>query len=366
MGEELQDTGQILEKIRQAASNLGLIFIGSTSLHVGSEFQRFSEWLRLGHHAGMSFLEKNTEIRQDPRKLLPGARSVIVVAMNYFLGDKLHPKAGPVRPRIAQYARLRDYHKVLRQLGEELAKLLQTEFSTQSIQCRVVVDSAPILERAVAARAGSGFIGKNTCFIHPKLGSWLLLAEILTTADLPTTPPLKTIPQKRSSEGGCGSCRRCQVFCPTGALNKDYVLDANLCLAYWTIEHRGLIPEKFWPWMAEYYFGCDICQLICPYNRSARVLEDQSQVLIKEPPSLFAVATMDHVAYERMFGGTPMTRAKRHGLKRNALIAMAVTNDPRLNEAMELAVQGEPEAIVQQTADQIRRWLCRDQQNSST
>lgn len=305
----------------------------------------------------MSFLESNVELRRDPRKLLPGARSVIAVGMNYYLGDKLRSSEWGVTPRIAQYARLRDYHRFLRRLGEDLADWISEALAPESISNRVLVDTAPILERSIAARAGGGFIGKNTCFIHPKLGSWILLAEILTTADLSFESPHNVVPSTRSEHGGCGSCRRCQVYCPTGALNLDYVLDANRCLAYWTIEHRGVIPEEFWPWLGKYYFGCDICQLVCPYNRGAKILENQNLVHFKQPPSLFDIATMDQSGYERMFGGTPMTRAKRHGLKRNALIAMAVTDHPQLFSAMKLAPQGEAESVVSDTVNQIVLWL---------
>src|SRR5690606_6307703 len=135
---------------------------------------------------------------------------------------------------------------------------------------RVMVDTAPVLERALAAKTARGFIGKNTCYIHPLLGSFLMLGVVLTDIPLPSDERVPVDPARHLPSGGCGACRECQVHCPTGALDADYRIDAKKCLAYWTIEHRGVIPERFWPWIGTYYFGCDICQITCPYNMKDR------------------------------------------------------------------------------------------------
>ena len=347
---------EILNNLQRRVEGLGLTWLGVADLGPEPDFARYIKWIHEKRHAGMGYLESNLEIRRDPRALLPGAKSVILVALGYYLGDKLRPRRNDEPPRIAQYARLRDYHRELRKRAETVARDIREHHDNAMVGTRVVVDSAPILERALAARAGGGFIGKNTCFISPNFGSWLLLAEILSTVALPASSGPEVDASKRSEVGGCGTCRRCQVYCPTGALDHAYSLDANRCIAYWTIEHRGLIPEAIWPWLGQYYFGCDICQLACPYNRSAVVQNEQNLVKIATPPSLFEVAIMNQSAYERLFAGTPMTRAKRHGLKRNALIAMAVTKDSRLDEAMDLAVMNEPESVVADTVAQIQRW----------
>jgi len=301
----------------------------------------------------MDFMTAHQELRADPRGLLAGARVAIIVGLPYNRGDKLHDASSP--PRIAQYARWRDYHKTLKQRGELVLADVHARFDTGAVG-RVVVDSAPIMERALAARGGRGFIGKNTCFIDPDQGSFFLLSELLTTADLPVAVAKPVDPATRTVEGGCGTCKRCQVNCPTGALSEDYRLDANLCLSYWTIEHRGTIPEKFWPWLKQYYFGCDLCQLACPYNRGAAVAAADATLKLEPAPDLFDVATMDASGYERMFGGTPMTRAKRTGLMRNALIAMSVTSDARLPKAMAIAAMMEPDGVVAETLEQIRRF----------
>lgn len=348
---------EIREILRDAAATLELTWLGVVEIGLEPDFPHYVRWLDEKRHAGMSYLERNLDVRQDPRLLLTGARSVIILGFSYYLGDKLRPLMGKGPPRIAQYARFRDYHRELRERCEVVAGRLREFFAPDIVNTRVLVDSAPILERSLAARGGAGFIGKNTCFISPKAGSWLLLAEILTTYPLPASPRPLIDNSKRTSVGGCGTCQRCQIYCPTGALDQAYSLDANRCLAYWTIEHRGTIPEHIWPWLGEYYFGCDICQLVCPYNRLAVKQTNQAFLKLKSPPTLFEVAVMDQVGYERMFGGTPMTRAKRCGLKRNALIAMTVTGDPQLEEALERSVINETDPVVAQTVDQIRYWL---------
>ena len=160
-------------------------------------------------------------------------------------------------------------------------------------------------------------------------------------------------PEERTKDGGCGSCRRCAVFCPTGALDKAYSLDSKKCLSYYTIEHRGTVPFEFWPHFKKYFFGCDICQLVCPYNRGVSLTE---KIYQKLPPSvdLFEVATMDQKFYEDLFGGTPLTRAKKEGLQRNALIAMTVTGDSRLEEALEVLKGEVVKPVLLDTLLQIR------------
>jgi epoxyqueuosine reductase len=344
---------EVQAEVTRLVAAAGLRLFGMVSLDPdGGAFGRFQRWLADGRHAGMSYLKAHLELREDPRRLLAGARAALVVGLPYSLGDRL-PRRGET-PRIAQYARLADYHKILWRKGDGILAELHARFGPGAVG-RVVTDSAPLLERSLAAKSGGGFIGKNTCFIDPEAGSFFLLGELLTTLPLPTAEAEPIDPAKRSVRGGCGPCRRCQVHCPTGALNQDYTLDANQCLAYWTIEHRGTIPERFWPWLELYVFGCDICQLVCPYNRKANPSAGRDLARLKETPPLFAIATMTQEDYERMFAGTPMTRAKRGGLMRNALIAMTVTKDPRLEEALRLAAErGAGEEVVLATIGQIR------------
>ena len=357
----------IRSKLAHEFAQRNLILLGIVDLDVRRDYQRFQEWLSQGKNASMAWLQEHSSLRADPSLFLPGARNAIVYAFTYNLGDRLH--GDEPAPMVAQYARLPDYHKFMKRLGQEVLDwLVQTSqkdgengeisHNTQSTAGRVLVDSAPVFERALAAKTVAGFIGKNTCFIHPEAGSFLLLGEILTTLELPIDAPAAVDPDRRDpSKGGCGTCRRCQVSCPTGALNVDYSIDAARCLSYWTIEHRGLIPLEFWAGVGKYWYGCDICQLVCPYNRET---DGPIGFAIRSIPPLREVVVMDQAFYERHFGGTPMTRAKRDGLRRNALIAMTVTSDPHLPEALDHLRSngwaGESDVIIG-TFAQVETWL---------
>lgn len=303
----------------------------------------------------MDFLTRNQDLRADPSKLLPGAKSALVFGFNYYQGDRATYYRSTPEPRVAQYARLRDYHRFLKDCCTKIGAACHTQASN----FRVLVDSAPVLERAIARKSGSGFIGKNTCFISPTHGSFVLLAEILSTEIEPqphASSPDPIDPNQRSARGGCGTCQRCQVHCPTGALDSAWQLDANRCLSYWTIEHRGTVPFEYWPHFKLYWFGCDICQLVCPWNRHATVAHRTDLARITEKLNLAEVATMDQPSYERMFGGSPMTRAKIAGLRRNALIAMAVTGHVELPQVLRLTAQ-DPDPVLVATTAQVQEWL---------
>ncbi len=333
------------DNLALACASQGLLFLGFTHLGYRRDFERFTQWLGEKRHADLHYLEKYPDVRAEPRKLLEGAKSAIILGLPYFIDDK-----NPA-PKVARYARYRDYHQVLREKGEAVAAQF---FSASTF--RVTVDSAPLLERALAAQTARGFIGKNTLYIHPDHGSFLLLGEILTTTEFAadTPPPIEL--ERKTKEGGCGPCALCQTACPTGALDRDYSIDAALCLSYWTIENRGTIPEKFWPYLAEYYFGCDTCQTACPYNKKAKA--GPGDWLPRSYPPLEEVAVMSQGDYEKYFGGTPLTRAKRSGLRRNALIALAVTGGPGLEAGLSLAATDADE-MLRATAAQITARLLR-------
>ena len=340
---------QFLTVLEQLSAKAGLTFLGPVSLDVQRDFEHFENWLNSKLHADMTFMENNTALRRDPKLLFPKSTCALVFALNYDQGDRFQPNVkdrSKSPPRIAMYARLKDYHRYLkRKIDRVLVEASQS--SAIPLEFRVVVDSAPVLERALAKKTPRTFIGKNTCLIHLDFGSFLLIGSALVS--LPTIDLLNLHASDESSSpllmtrsithGGCGSCKRCQVMCPTNALSKDYVLDANRCISYWTIENRGTIPEEFWPHLAEYFFGCDICQTVCPYNRprtedGAKDFGELRPHNLPAPVDLFQVATMNQNEYEFMFGGTPITRAKRSGLIRNALIALYSRNDKRLETAL--------------------------------
>ena len=352
------DMNRLNLTLRDAATSEGLHFFGAANLNVRQDFLRFSQWLDESRHGSMTWMSNHLDIRSNPVLLLPGAKSALVFGFSYSLGDHWLRGETSAPPKIAQYARMADYHKFIRAKLGRVQKTLTTLVGAEH-QWRVTVDSAPLLERALASNSGGGFIGKNTCVIHPSKGSFVLLGEILTTwdIDLPVTDSNPSRHRDRKESGGCGTCRRCQVHCPTGALDEDYRIDARKCLSYWTIEHRGEIPIEYWPWIGRYVFGCDICQLVCPYNRGVEPNREAKRLeRLANTPDLIAMITMDQAFYEITFGGTPLTRAKRSGLRRNALIAATVTGDERVHPLLKI-LQNDDDPIIKLTASAAERYL---------
>ena len=307
---------KIEHKIEQVVAAEGLVFLGHVALSPEPQYSHFQAWLRKNFHAQMKYMERDADKRAFPQSVDSRFHSAICVALRYGRGDRLRSHT----PRVAQYARVRDYHRLLKEKAKSIASRLALH------KYRLMVDTAPILERALAVRGGQGFVGKNTCFISVKHGSYLLLAEIFSDIQVSDKKVAAVDSNVRGEQGGCGGCRRCQVHCPTGALDKAYQLDANKCLSYQTIENRGEIPKEYWVHLQNYYYGCDICQIVCPYNRRKPVSSEKELAM----PTLMQVATMTQKKYERYFGGTAMTRAKRGGLMRNALIALHAINHPQL------------------------------------
>lgn len=328
-------------QLKEVFKTEDLQFLGVVSPKTFSDFERYQTWLGQEKHGGMVYLEKNQECRRDLNLALSGVESVISFALPYYF------ETSEKEFRIARYAQFQDYHTLMKQKGERVVEKIQELLQETAHAWRVTVDSVPVLERALAGKTGEGFIGKNTCFIHPRFGSFLLLGEILTTYPIPF--------EEKVEGTSCGTCTLCQVECPTGALSKDYEIDARKCLAYWTIEHRGVIPFEYWPHLKEFVFGCDLCQDVCPFNREAK---NQLPASIPRTryPGLYETAVMDETQYKTYFGGTPMTRAKREGLKRNALIAMVVSHHPRLHEAME-NVSKDAAGFLKETLEQIPTYL---------
>lgn len=331
------------------AARSQLLFLGLCKPDLMADSRRFDAWIREGKHAGMTYLERYQHLRGDLEAILPQTQTVIVWGQQY----------GPTRPPsrdgipVARYALHRDYHKVMRrQIAVAWDEAIRTHLGggTNSGQHRVVVDTAPVLERAIARQSGRGFVGKNTCWIDPQLGSYIHLGLLLTTLDLapmsaprPDTMVHRT--QRDPNTGGCGTCRRCQVHCPTHALDAAYTLDARRCLAYWSIEHRGVVPDEFWPYFADSIFGCDVCQQVCPYNRGPQGLINPRSTL----PTLEQVAAMSEQDYIEWFAGTPMTRAGRAGLRRNALMSLYARNSPGWRRTAE-HLQHDPSPVLQATA----------------
>jgi epoxyqueuosine reductase len=314
-----------------------------------AELSRLPEWLDRGYAGEMKYLHDPR--RADPRQVLDGAKSMIVVALNYNTPHEPSPPAadaGDAAPHgwISRYAWGDDYHDVLREKLNALVAEMRAQIS-DPFEARAYVDTGPIIERVAAKYAGLGWLGKNTCLIHPKLGSWLFLGVILTTLDLePTLAPGGPPPADL-----CGTCTRCLDACPTQAFPAPYVLDARRCISYLTIELRGEIPEDLRPQIGNAVIGCDICQDVCPWNRKAPVaalaaFEPRDQFF---SPELEWLASLSQEEFSAVFRKSAVKRAKWRGIVRNACVALgnsAASLDPaareRVNALLErLAISGE-------------------------
>lgn len=299
------------DQVKAAALRAGFDACGIAPVDA-EENDGFDAWLDAGMHAGMIWMKKNRQVRQQVELFQPGARSVVVLAANYY--TETPPRPEGLRGRIARYARFRDYHRALRRAVLRVAEAVREAVPGAAV--RISIDSSPVRERAWAARAGVGWAAKNSLIIVPGLGSWCFLATVVTTAVLRPDAP---------AADRCGSCRACIDACPTGAIVAPRVVDARLCIAYHTIENRGEIPPEIAEAMGDMVFGCDICQEVCPWNRRAplnRLADFQPRAQAAVWPPLEPLIQGDAAWFDAAFTGTPVRRAKLEGMQRNARIAM--------------------------------------------
>lgn len=306
---------KFLRKIEKKASELGFDRIGVAPVKTFPEMKRFETWLDRGYHGKMTYMERQKERRVDPPKAFPFAKSVICLAMNYHTQPHDSRHIDPGRGWISCYAWGEDYHLLIGKRLNQLCDFIRSETSFP-VELKPYVDTGPILEKVFARYAGLGWIGKNTCFINKKLGSWLFLSVILTDLELPYGVP---------PPDACGDCRRCLEACPTQALVEPYVLDARRCISYLTIELREAIPEELQPQMGQHLYGCDICQEVCPWNRKAPETEEAAFQPRKEnyQPLLHEITSIKEGDFSKRFRRSPVKRAKWSGLLRNAQIAIA-------------------------------------------
>lgn len=302
--------------IREAGKDYGFDAVGFARLRpVSEEHQRyFDQWLKEGNEAGMSYMAKNVSVRKDPMdKILPGAKSVIVVAASYYPERLQSPDA----PQVAKYAYGPDYHTVLTEGLKSLGEAISERVAPHSFRC--ISDSVPFLERYWAEEAGIGFIGKNHCMIIPRMGSFFFLAEMLTTLELESDHPVK--------RQLCGSCRRCLDACPTGALQETR-MDARRCVSYLTVEHHDEVPEELAAKVGNRLFGCDSCQDACPFNRKPAVTKlfpsyDTIVDLTREE-----ITDMSLEEYHRIFQESSARRANYKWMCRNATLWLRNNPDP--------------------------------------
>jgi epoxyqueuosine reductase len=365
---------EIAAVVRQAADDAGFDLVGIAPVDDTPELQYFPQWIADGHAGEMKYLEARDEQGRLKRASLahavPWARSVIVCAINY---NTAHPYSTQVpdcskkdRGWISRYAwGPQDYHESVmprfRQVEAALRKSCGADCGAQEqgndLITRCYVDTGPIIERIAAKYAGLGWIGKNTCIINQKIGSWLFLGVILTSLDFGANAPGSRSEFGVPAPDRCGSCTRCIDACPTDALIAPYQLDSNKCIAYLTIEKRGAIAEELREGMGRHVFGCDICQDVCPWNRKApatNAAEFQPRADLVNP-ALEWLAEISAEEFRARFRESPVRRAKRSGLRRNAVIAMGNSGDQKFLPLLGRLSDDEDEVVRESAARAAKR-----------
>jgi len=344
--------------LKEAARSRGFDLAGITTPDPPPHLEVYAAWLRAGRHGEMGYLatERALAARADPRRLLPECRNVLVLGANY--APQREPMQAPAR--VAAYARGDDYHQVLAARARALLDDLRSSFGA-GIAGRVYTDTGPLLERELAQRAGLGWIGRNTCLIHPRLGSMILLVEVLLGIDLPADEPF--------AADRCGVCRRCLAACPTGCILPDRTLDATRCISYLTIEGRGAIPDALRGSVGDWLFGCDVCQSVCPWN--VRFGQPTSDTAFAPRPGLGAPDPADWLAlsqqeFSARLRGSPLKRARRDGMARNAAVVAGNLRRPADVPALAVALLEDPSPTVRAHAawalgcignEPARNWL---------
>jgi epoxyqueuosine reductase len=349
---EMQDARALGQRAKEIALALGFDLVGIAPADPPPHAESLRGWLARGFAGEMGYLARRVEERIDPRRVLEGARSVVALAFAYDPGSPV-PVEGP-SARIARYAGGEDYHDVLldRVRAFEAALVALAE---RPVRTRGYVDTGPLLERALAARAGLGWIGKNTCLIHPGMGSYLFLAVVLTDLAL---EPDEALPDH------CGSCRACLDACPTDAFPEPFVMDATRCIAYATIESRGPIPEPLRAAHGDWAFGCDICQEVCPWNRRERraVPADPQGLRARiaprrewRSPALDWLLALDETTWQHATRGTALRRARFRGLLRNALVVAGNSGDAGLVPLVRRHAEGDDALLAEHARWALQR-----------
>ncbi|MBX3261492.1 MAG: tRNA epoxyqueuosine(34) reductase QueG [Labilithrix sp.] len=337
------------ERIVAEALRLGFEAVGFARADrpLDADFERYEAFIAAGKHGEMGWLASLPEARRrlDGEHVLPGARTVICLARRYARAAADGPEVAATAKRIARYARGRDYHNGMRKKLRKLAAL--TRSLGDDVRARPLCDEEPVLERAWAARAGLGFVGKNGLLIVPGVGSFVLLGEVVTTLAIEPDPP---VPER------CGACTRCLDACPTGAFDAPFVLDPRRCVAYLTIEHRGAIDEALRSGVGEHLFGCDDCQTACPFNatRARRAGGAVDPRFAADPrwttTEVGDLLALDDEGFVRLREGSPIGRATRAGLARNAAFVLGNQGDEAAAPALERARTEHDSAVVREAA----------------
>jgi epoxyqueuosine reductase len=335
----------LTEQIKAQAFSLGFDFVAVVPAGPAPHARAYADWLASGYAGEMAYMARDPLRRQDPRQVLAGARSIVVTGLNYFtqwVPDEW--RNDPSRGLISKYAWGLDYHDVMLPRLRQLVDFTRQEAGV-GVEARAYVDAGPILERDWAAAGGIGFFGKNTCLIHPRLGSWLFLGEVLVDLELEYDAGL--------SQPGCGTCNRCLTACPTRAFPRPYVLDSRRCISYLTIELKGAIPLDLRPLIGNHICGCDDCQDVCPWSirfarprlEGARLETAPAGPQVETAPALLSLIGMDDEGFRLRFKGSAVRRAKRRGLLRNVAVALGNWGSEEAVPALAQALD-DPEPLI--------------------
>jgi epoxyqueuosine reductase len=327
--------------VKDEAHGLGFDLVGCTTPEPPAHFDVYQRWLEQGNHGNMSYLSSERALykRADPRHILPECQSILVCG-SLYLPQGFPGGTSDTALQIAAYALGDDYHAVLKERLEKLVRRLEARLD-QPFKHRIYTDTGPILEREFAQKAGLGWVGKNTCLIHPQLGSYFLLAELLLEVPL--------VPDPQFQQDYCGKCTRCIDACPTGCILPDRTLDARRCISYLTIEEKQSIDVELRGAVGSWLFGCDICQQVCPWNqRFASSSADpafQPRPFL-DPPVLSKFLQLKPGAWREPLRNNPLERPRRKGLIRNAILVAANTRDESSIPLLATLLQSDPEPLV--------------------
>src|SRR5215203_5182288 len=334
------DPGEAKRILEERAYAAGFDLVGVTRaepLTQGGE--RLREWQESGMAADMRYMQRPVELISDPKKLQKSAKSVVSLGVSYYPGD--HPENTEGGGRVARYAWGRDYHEVIRERLFRLRAELEEKLGVK-IKARGFTDAVPLLERSAAQHAGLGFFGRNSCLISGEVGSYFFIADLIVDLDLAPDPP---------GAGTCGRCTRCMDRCPTGAIKAPGVVDARLCISYLTIENDKEIPRELRPLVGDWAFGCDVCQEVCPYNKTkvSRSRWPEFSAQAGHGPYLEiteVLKTRTEEEFEERFAGTPLTRPGRAGLLRNCCVAAGNLKLEEAVPALVRALREDPSPLV--------------------
>jgi epoxyqueuosine reductase len=337
-GESSEDLSILKDIIKAKADELGFAKCGITTAHPPPNHNRYKAWLDSGMAGELHYLHRQEEKRQNLAQVMPGIKTLVVVAMNYYSGDSPH---SPHEGVVARYARFPDYHHTMWERLEQLLNFIRGKIP--GAEGKAYCDTGPITERDYAMRAGIGWIGKHTNLINRNLGNWFFLGELLLDFELPPDQP---------ETPHCGTCTRCMPACPTGAIVRPFELDARRCISYLTIELKGSIPVPLRPLVGNRIYGCDDCLAVCPWNKFAVKSNDRAvrprQDLLS--PDLASLLTIDEKEFKSRFHEMPMMRAKRRGFVRNVCVALGNVGDSNALPQLAKATK-DHEPLVQEHAE---------------